>query len=216
MATSVFGALTTTLPIFSLIENYIYLYHTDTLVILPSCPDSISDSTSVSFAQTVPMSRTAPIYSYQNSGPRQVQFNLTLHRDMMSQINAQNSRINLDVGEDYIDNLIRQVQSIAYPRLNASERMVDPPMVAVKVGDDVFCKGIINGAVGVTYRLPIIRGENGRDRYGVVDFSFTVNEVDPYDAETVATVGSYRGLSETLEKRIWKSASSSPYTNFSS
>ena len=195
-------------------HNYIYLYHTDTLVILPSCPEQVSDTTSVSFAQTMPMSRTAPIYSYQNTGPRQVQFSLTLHRDMMSQINLFNSRINLQMGEDYIDNLINQVQSIAYPRLNASAKMVDPPMVAVRIGSDIFCKGIINNSVGVTYKLPIIRTEDGKDKYSIVDLTFTVSEVDPYDADTVAMVGSYRGLSETLEKRIWKTSSSSALNTF--
>ena len=40
------------------------------------------------------------------------------------------------------------------------------------------------------------------------DVSFTVNEVDPYDAETVAMVGSFRGLNASLERNLWKTGNS--------
>lgn len=56
--------------IYQPIDNYLYLYHTNTLVILPGFPDNMSDSTSVSFNQSTALGRSAPIFSYTGSGPR--------------------------------------------------------------------------------------------------------------------------------------------------
>ena len=194
--------------IFNMIDNYIYLYHTDTFIIIPTYPETISDSMSASFSTQIPLSRSAPIYSYQSSGPRSMQINLNLHREMMSQINYSTSNAKVEMGDDYVDTMIKQIQSIALPRYSASDKMVDPPLIAVRIGSDIFIKGIVQGSVGVTYDLPIIE-MNGKDKYGKVSVSFTVSEVDPYDAETVANVGGYRGLSTTLERNLWKSTRSS-------
>lgn len=68
-------------------ECYIYLHHVDTMIILPSYTDANNDSISVSFAQSTPLGRTAPIYSYQKSGPRTLQVSFNLHRDMMQELN---------------------------------------------------------------------------------------------------------------------------------
>ena len=38
-----------------------------------------------------------------------------------------------------------------------------------------------------------------------VDVSFTISEIDPYDAQTVMQQGSFRGINKTLERRIYKS-----------
>ena len=183
-----------------MIENYLYMYHTDTFVVLPTYPETITDTLNSTFSETAILSRSAPIYSYSYSGPRQVQITLSLHRDMMTQINYGVSNITLELGDDYVDTIIKQLQAIALPRYMASEKMVNPPMVAVRFGNDIFIKGIVNGGVSVTYSLPIL--SNGK--YAQVQISFTVSEVDPYDAETVMTQGSLRGVSRTLERRLYK------------
>ena len=188
--------------IFDLIENYIYLYHTETFIILPGYADSITDTLPVNFAQNNPMSRSAPLYSYSNSGPRSVQVSLNLHRDMMWQVNYQKSNLPVTVDEDYVDVLIAQVQAAALPRYAAAEKMVDPPIVAVRFGNDIFCKGVVQGGIGLTYKLPVLR--NGK--YSQVDLSFTINEIDPYGADEVMTAGSFRGLDATLERNIFKGA----------
>ena len=73
---------------YQMIDNYIYLYHTDTLIIVPAySADSISDTMQVNFTSTQPLSRSAPIYSYTGSGPRSLQVSFKLHRDMMDEIN---------------------------------------------------------------------------------------------------------------------------------
>lgn len=185
---------------FNMVDNYIYLYHVDQFIVIPTFPESITDTLSVNFNKSTPMSRSAPIYSYSDSGPRSLQINLDLHRDMMTQINYGVSNAKVEIGEDYVDTLIKQIQAAALPSYGASQKMVDPPMVAVRFGNDIFIKGVVTGGVSVTYALPLIEG----NKYAHVSVSFTVEEVDPYDARTVMTAGSFRGLDSSLERNNWK------------
>lgn len=185
-----------------MIDNYIYLYHLQQFVVIPSFPDSLNDTMSVTYNQSQPMSRSAPIYSYSHSGPRSLQINLDLHRDMMTQINWGVSNATVATGDDYVDTLIKSLQAAALPAYQASEKMVDPPMVAVRFGNELFIKGVVQGSVGVTYQLPIL----DTDKYAHVSLSFTVEEVEPFDARIVMEAGSFRGLDTTLERNFWKRA----------
>jgi len=185
---------------FNMIDNYIYLYHVDQFIVLPTFPDSLQDRISVNFNKATPMSRSAPIYSYSDSGPRSIQVQLDLHRDMMTQINYGVSNATVQIGDDYVDTLIKQIQAAALPSYGASSKMVDPPIVAVRFGNDVFIKGVVVDGVSVTYALPIIAG----NKYAHVSVAFTVEEIDPYDAKTVMSAGSFRGLDTTLERNAWK------------
>lgn len=185
----------------NLIENYLYMYHTDQFIVLPTYPETIQDSLSANFQSSNLLARSAPIFSYSHSGPRTIQVNLSLHRDMMWDLNYKVSNFQLEIGEDYIDTLIKQIQAIALPRYSSSTKMVDPPMVALRFGNEIYIKGVVNGGLSITYSGPI-----GRDnKYKKVDISFSISEVDPYDAESVQVGGSYRGISRTLERRIFKS-----------
>ena len=187
-----------------LIENYVYLYHTDTLILIPSYPQQINDSMSVSYQSTTPLARTAPIYSYSGSGPRTLQITLNLHRDMMNNLNYKNSKINLDTGDDYVDTMIKQLQAAALPEYSMKDKMINPPIVAVRFGDDIFCKGVVSGGVSLSYSIPIIEDKYGNSKYAIVNVTFTLNEIEPYDATTVMQAGSFRGLDTTLERNIWK------------
>lgn len=191
---------------FALIENYIYLYHTDTFIILPVFPESISDVDQATFSSTTPISRSAPIYSYSNSGPRTVSFTLRLHRDLMQQVNYGVSNVRVDIGDDYIDTLVKQIQACALPNYNAVAKMVDPPMVGLRIGDDVFIKGVVVGGPQITMSGALIRDPNkpdGLPRYSIIDISLTIYEVDPYGAETVMQMGSFRGLTPYLEDKLY-------------
>lgn len=183
-----------------MIDNYVYLYHVDQFIVIPTFPDSLTDTMSVNYNKSTPMSRSAPIYSYSDSGPRSLQIQLDLHRDMMTQINYKVSNAKVEIGDDYVDTLIKQIQAAALPSYGASDKMVDPPMVAVRFGNDVFIKGVVTGNVSVTYALPLIAG----NKYAHVSVAFNVEEVDPYDANTVMEAGSFRGLNTTLERGLWK------------
>ena len=175
--------------------NFIYLYHTKKGIVLPSWPDNISDSTSANFSQTTPLGRSAPIYSYTGSGPRTVGFQFQLHRDMLEQTNANNPTLN--PGDDYVEVMAKEVQAAALPNYGTAEKMVDPPLVAVKIGNEIFIKGVIVGAVQVSYSGPIMAGKYD-DKYAIITIGFTVYEVDPYDAEVVQRIGSYRSSGEIL------------------
>ena len=186
--------------LFNMIDNYIYLYHVQKFIVIPSFPNSLNDTMAVNFTKSTPMSRSAPIYSYSDSGPRSIQIDLDLHRDMMTQINHGVSNIPVAVGDDYVDTLVKQVQAMALPAYKASQKLVDPPLVAVRFGNDIFIKGVVTGAVSVTYALPIL----DNDKYAHVGVSFTVEEVDPYSAQQVLSSGSFRGLDTSLERNIWR------------
>lgn len=195
-----------TAKVFNMIDNYVYLYHTDTLIAIPTYPDSITDSMSVTFNQASLLSRSAPIFSYSSSGPRTVSISLHLHRDMLNSVNVTSSNLKVPdlESEDYVDIIVKQLQAAALPRYAASEKMVNPPIVAVRFGNDVFCKGVVSGPVSTTYSGPILR----TDKYAEVRVDFTLNEIDPYDADSVMTSGHYRGLSTDLERRVWKATGS--------
>lgn len=183
-----------------LVTNYIYLFHTDEWLLLPEYPDSVSDKLSSTFAQTNALSRTAPIYTYSYSGPRTVQIQLHLHRDILDDINVENSNIKLEPGEDYMDVLLKKIQSAVLPVYNETNKEVKVPRVAIKLGNDIFIKGIINGGISIDYQKPILDDE----RYANVTLNFDVYETAPYDAESVAVEGSFRGITQTFRQGIYK------------
>lgn len=179
-------------------DNYIYISHLEEnsqFWRLPCSPESITDTMTSSFQSTNALGRSAPVFTYSYSGPRTVQINLKLHRDMMDEVNIGVSSASLGYGDDYVDSLIRALQSIAVPKYNLSNKAVEPPLVALRLSNEVFIKGIVNGDIGLTYQLPIL--SNGK--YAQVELSLTVTEVDPYDATTVFQNGSFRGLVNTLK-----------------
>ena len=180
-------------------ENYIYISHLDEefqFWRLPSCPETISDQMGSTFGETTALGRSAPVYTYGRSGPRTVQIEIKLHRDMMDDVNYGVSNVDLQNGEDYIDSLIRALQAIAVPKYNASNKAVEPPLVALRLSNEVFIKGIVNSPIAITYKLPIL--SNGK--YAEVSMSLTVTEVDPYDSTTVFKNGSFRGMMHTLKQ----------------
>jgi hypothetical protein len=114
----------------------------------------------------------------------------------MDALNVGVSNSELKLGEDYVDNLIKALQAIAVPKYNLSNKAVEPPLVALRLSNEVFIKGVVTSAIGLEYKLPIL--SNGK--YAQVSLSFAVSEVDPYDASTVFTNGSFRGVVKTLKK----------------
>ena len=205
---------------YTLPDNYCYFYHTDEYFILPNYPESISDSLATTFGMSNPLSRPAPIYSYSYSGPRSVTISLKLHRDMMNEFNCEKSYVKIlsnsssssewqDIGAtfvsedgsgyiDYIDVLINKLQSIALPKYTPDDSGVTPPMIAVRFGETLFVKGVVTSGISITYNLPIL----SNNKYALVDISFTVSEVQPFDAESVGSQGSFRGVTSGLLAKI--------------
>ena len=94
------------------------MYHTDTLLVLPTSPESYQDSLASNFAEQNAIARTAPIFSYSNSGPRTVAITLPLHREILYDLNRSNAQFLLkkgdtvqdfDEGMDYVDVLINHL-----------------------------------------------------------------------------------------------------------
>ena len=191
---------------YNLPECYIYLYHTDEYLILPQYPESINDQLNSSFNSQNALSRTAPVFSYNNSGPRTVQVSLKLHRDMMNDVNVGNTHVKInngndiiyDINDDYVDLLIKKLQSIALPRYNTTSKLVNPPKVAIRFGDEIFIKGVVDGGITINYELPLLANR----KYAQVSISFTVSETQPYDADSVGRLGSFRGLTSGLKTKL--------------
>jgi hypothetical protein len=190
---------------FEFIENYIYLHHLGTFVILPVWPQTISDSTTVKYSQSSPLSRSAPIYSYSSSGPRSIQFDFEFHRDMFNHMNYEAGTMAIDIGDDYVDTAIKHLQACALPSYALSSKMVDPPMVSVRIGNELFIKGVVDGVVGVDYQLPLLN----TNKYAIVKVKFQVHEIDPYDAQSVSELGGFRLLDQSLERNIFKNNTTS-------
>ena len=178
-------------------SNYIYISHLDEdfqFWRLPCTPETISDSMSSTFGETSALGRSAPVFTYSKSGPRSVQVSLKFHRDMMDEVNIGVSNANLKLGEDYVDSLLKALQAIVVPKYNLSNKSVEPPLVALRLSNEIFIKGIINGSIGLEYKLPIL--SNGK--YAQVSLTLNITEVDPYYATTVFKNGSFRGTVKTL------------------
>ena len=178
-------------------DCYLYISHLDDghqYWMLPGYPEKVTDQMNSSFMENTALGRSAPVYTFSNSGPRTIQITLSFHRDMFEEINEHMK--SHETGDDLAEQFIHAIQAIAVPRYNRLNKAVEPPLVAVRLGHEVFIKGIVSSGVTVTYGKPILVNE----KYAIVEISFTISEVDPYDATTIFTNGSFRGLTATLRQ----------------
>ena len=169
-------------------ENYVVFHHVvdsngfAKVIIIPVDPDGIQDNMSASFAQNSPLSRSAPIYSYQSSGPRSVSVSFRLHRDLCNEYNPG--------GEDSVDELITNLEAMVLPTYEEAQRIVNPPVVSMRIRDEVYIKGVVTG-VQKTYSPPVIN-YGGKEKYALVDIGFSINEITPYNASILPKIGAYR------------------------
>ena len=178
-------------------DCYLYISHLDEdfqYWQLPGYPDEVTDSVTPNFQANTALGRSAPVYTFSNTGPRSININLEFHRDMFEEINQVSGAGRFADGNDMAEQFIHALQAIAVPKYNLSNKAIEPPLVAIRLGREVFIKGVITSAISVTYKKPILSDE----KYAVVAISFSVSEVDPYDATTVFKNGSFRGLTATL------------------
>lgn len=177
-------------------DCYLYISHLDEgfqYWQLPGYPDKVSDQMPSNFTANTALGRSAPVYTFNNSGPRSIQISLSFHRDMFEEMP---SNVVPRDDEDKVESFIHALQAISVPKYNLANKAIEPPLVAVRLGREVFIKGVVTSGVTVTYGKPILVNE----KYAVIEVSFTVSEVDPYDATTVFKNGSFRGLTATLRK----------------
>lgn len=184
-------------------DCYLYISHLNEPYqywMLPGYPDDVTDQMNSEFQTASALGRSAPVYTYSSSGPRSINISLEFHRDMFEEIN-QFLKDELDIntfadGDDLAERFIHALQAIAVPRYNLTNKAVEPPLVAIRLGREIFIKGVVSGGVSVTYSKPILSNE----KYARLKVSFTVSEVDPYDSTTVFQNGSFRGTLFTMRK----------------
>lgn len=160
---------------------------------LPGYPDEVTDQMNSTFSENTALGRSAPVYTFSNSGPRSINISLNFHRDMFEEMP---SNVIPRDDEDKAESFIHALQAIAVPKYNLSNKAIEPPLIAIRLGREVFIKGIVSGGVRVTFGKPILVNE----KYATIKVDFTVSEVDPYDATTVFQNGSFRGLTATLRQ----------------
>ena len=185
--------LSRTLP-----DCYIYISHLDLpeqakYWQLPGYPDEVTDNMPSEFAASTALGRSAPVYTFSNAGPRSIQLTLNFHRDMFEEMV---SNVTPRDGEDKAESFIHALQAIAVPKYNLSNKAIEPPLVAVRLGREVFIKGVVTSGINVTFGKPILVNE----KYATIKISFTISEVDPYDSTTVFQNGSFRGLVATMRE----------------
>jgi hypothetical protein len=90
------------------------------------------------------------------------------------------------------------LQAIAVPKYNLSNKAIEPPLVAVRLGREVFIKGVVTSSISVTFGKPILVNE----KYATMKINFTISEVDPYDASTVFENGCFRGMTATMRNNM--------------
>lgn len=175
-------------------DCYLYISHLDEEFKywqLPGYPEEVTDQMESSFQANTALGRSAPVYTFSSSGPRSIQISLNFHRDMFEEMP---SNVIPRDGEDKAESFIHALQAIAVPKYNLSNKAIEPPLVAVRLGREVFIKGVVTSGISITYGKPILINE----KYATMKVSFTVSEVDPYDSTTVFKNGSFRGLTATL------------------
>lgn len=178
-------------------DCYLYISHLDEPYqywMLPGYPDEVTDTMDSSFGTTTALGRSAPVYTFSSSGPRSVAITLRFHRDMFEEINRASGNNKFTDADDMAEKFIHALQAIAVPKYNLSNKAIEPPLVAVRLGREVFIKGVVSSGISVTYSKPILVNE----KYAGIQISFTVSEVDPYDASTVFQNGSFRGMTATM------------------
>lgn len=179
-------------------DCYIYISHLDLpedakYWRLPAYPETVSDEMKSNFIETSALGRSAPVFTFSSSGPRTINFKLSFHRDMFDEMQT---NVQPKDNEDPAECFIHALQAIAVPKYNLSNKAIEPPLVAIRLGKEVFIKGVVTSSIGVTYGKPILIDE----KYATMEVSFTVTEVDPYDSSSVFANGSFRGLTATMRK----------------
>jgi hypothetical protein len=105
------------------------------------------------FAQTNALGRTAPVYTFSNSGPRTVQIGLPLHRDIMDEVNIGISNVFLGEGEDYIDNLLKFFTPTVF-NIKYRIKSINPNTI-VKINNTITVGSIV--AIAIDIPIVIIR-----------------------------------------------------------
>ena len=119
-------------------DCYLYISHLDEGVQfwqLPGYPDEVTDQMESTFQANTALGRSAPVYTFSSSGPRSINISLNFHRDMFEEMPT---NVVPKEDEDKAESFIHALQAIAVPKYNLSNKAIEPPLVAVRLGREVF------------------------------------------------------------------------------
>lgn len=197
------------------LQAYIYIYHLGLRFDLPVLPDQITDTLSIHFEEVQVLGRSAPHITFGSAGPRSVNANIKLHRQLFA---LENAEINEQTKKGYVmmpnpvtgvrekvladdaaDLLINALLSLSVPKYLDGAKAIVPPSLLLRYGNEMCIRGVPEG-VTKTSSGPWLK--NGKQ--AEVTIAFNIKEVEPSSAQHTAQYGMMRGLSTTLERSsIW-------------
>lgn len=151
--------------------SYISLNHLNRRYTLPIVPDSVSDRSQSNFSTNTPLGRSAPVYIYNGSGPREVSLSFDLHRELE--------------GGSNIDDIVKGLQASVMPTYGGARKIV-APTVTLSIINTVRITGVCRN-VDIEWKKPIIN-----NHYQLCTISLSISELSAYDAYNVLATGSRR------------------------
>ena len=155
------------------------IYHYDTketedntLFVLPTYPDDVSDSVDAQWGTVPVLGRPVPVATFTGTGYRSVSFSFDVHREMLGDTNV-----------SVIEDFLFGIKQAVYPSdINFEENKVEytgfvPRVATVKLGA-FFVKGYIT-SVGHTWKKPLVYNEETKTyQYQLCTISMSINGVD--------------------------------------
>ena len=132
-------------------------------------PTDVSEDYSASFGSQQPMGRSSPYFNYENSEARTVSYSVTLHKDIVPDM----------------ENVVLECKKLVYPKYTGS--LVTPPYCYVRFGAMINMTAIVNsvsiewgGAAGTILCDTLYSeslGGNASPTYSDVQLSFSFTEL---------------------------------------
>ena len=165
------------------------------MILLPNWPDNIQDGQNANWSATQILGRSAPIQSYGYTQARSISIQMQLHREMLKQTNVRAKYPIKDkqIEEDYVEYVVNMLYGSVIPNYSSSAKLVDPPMVAIRIGNQMYIKGVCTRFT-VGYKGAILRD----NKYSEMEITIDVTEINPYDAITAMGVGAFRSDGDIL------------------
>ena len=173
---------------------------------LPVIPEQVSQSVSANWESTSIPGRASSYYSYVGTSNRTVNFSIQLHNDLLEMykwseggvVSSSNDPAGLNMNK-----IIKFLESCCYPEYTAGK--IIPPVVLLKIGDEVKMRGIINN-VSRTSQLPFRDVSSGNQKYkrflySSISITFTEVPASNPSASTIYNYGSYLPESSLLDTK---------------
>ena len=92
-----------------------------------------------------------------------------------------------------VEELIDNLEGLVLPDYESANKIVNPPIVSLKIRDEIYIKGVVTGTVGKTFNLPLLN-YGGQYKYALVSLNFSISEIQPYSASILSSIKGGRRL----------------------